>query len=168
LLDISPDDAVDLNNKRRIMRWDAKKNKFVKQTLAEMAEVRGKGVKRIRSENGFISKKSATPQGEMYEKWKKRTRREIGGAADDEPKNAQRGMPNMKVNSKVKDELRSVADIRKFKDTKDNNKLKNTKKDKRKQIEAAGRQKKKARQEKFGVAKVNAVTSRRSKLVVRM
>ncbi|KAJ1417432.1 P-loop containing nucleoside triphosphate hydrolase protein, partial [Ochromonadaceae sp. CCMP2298] len=79
LLDISPDDAVDLNNKRRIMRWDAKKNKFVKQTLAEMAEVRGKGVKRIRSENGFISKKSATPQGEMYEKWKKRTRREIGG-----------------------------------------------------------------------------------------
>lgn len=30
LLDISPDDAVDLNNKKRILRWDAKKRKFVK------------------------------------------------------------------------------------------------------------------------------------------
>jgi len=29
-LDISPDDAVDLNNKKRILRWDAKKRKFVK------------------------------------------------------------------------------------------------------------------------------------------
>lgn len=30
MLDISPDDAVDMNNKKRILRWDAKKRKFVK------------------------------------------------------------------------------------------------------------------------------------------
>ncbi len=33
LLDISPDDAVDLNNKKRILRWDAKKRKFVKVSV---------------------------------------------------------------------------------------------------------------------------------------
>lgn len=62
LLDISPDDAVDLNNKKRILRWDAKKRKFVKQTLQEMAECQQRGVKRMRSETGIISKKSALPQ----------------------------------------------------------------------------------------------------------
>lgn len=62
LLDISPDDAVDLNNKKRILRWDAKKRKFVKQTLQEMAESQQRGVKRMRSETGIISKKSALPQ----------------------------------------------------------------------------------------------------------
>lgn len=62
MLDISPDDAVDLNNKKRILRWDAKKRKFVKQTLAEMAEVQKKGIKRMRSETGIVSKKSALPQ----------------------------------------------------------------------------------------------------------
>ena len=30
MLDISPEDAVDLNKKRRMLRWDAKKKKFVK------------------------------------------------------------------------------------------------------------------------------------------
>ena len=62
MLDISPDDAVDLNNKKRILRWDAKKRKFVKQTLAEMAEVQKKGIKRMRSETGIVSKKSSLPQ----------------------------------------------------------------------------------------------------------
>lgn len=62
MLDISPDDAVDMNNKKRILRWDAKKRKFVKQTLQEMAESQKKGVKRMRTESGIISKKSALPQ----------------------------------------------------------------------------------------------------------
>jgi hypothetical protein len=30
LLDLMPDDAVEMNNKRRMLRWDAKKRKFVK------------------------------------------------------------------------------------------------------------------------------------------
>lgn len=30
LLDVAPDSAMDLNKKRRILRWDAKKRKFVK------------------------------------------------------------------------------------------------------------------------------------------
>ena len=30
LLDVAPDEALDLNKKKRMMRWDAKKRKFVK------------------------------------------------------------------------------------------------------------------------------------------
>jgi ATP-dependent RNA helicase DDX54/DBP10 len=30
LLDVHPDEAMELNKKKRMMRWDAKKRKFVK------------------------------------------------------------------------------------------------------------------------------------------
>lgn len=30
MLDVAPDDAMDMNKKRKMMRWDAKKRKFVK------------------------------------------------------------------------------------------------------------------------------------------
>ena len=30
LLDLMPEDAVAMNNQRRMLRWDAKKRKFVK------------------------------------------------------------------------------------------------------------------------------------------
>ena len=33
LLDVAPDDALELNKKKRMMRWDAKKKKFVKVTF---------------------------------------------------------------------------------------------------------------------------------------
>ncbi len=30
LLDVAPEEALELNKKKRVMRWDAKKRKFVK------------------------------------------------------------------------------------------------------------------------------------------
>jgi ATP-dependent RNA helicase DDX54/DBP10 len=33
IMDITPDDAVEMNKKKRMMRWDAKKRKFVKVRL---------------------------------------------------------------------------------------------------------------------------------------
>jgi hypothetical protein len=30
ILDIAPDDALEMNKKKRMMRWDTKKRKFVK------------------------------------------------------------------------------------------------------------------------------------------
>jgi hypothetical protein len=30
MLDVAPDEAMDMNKKRKMMRWDAKKRKFVK------------------------------------------------------------------------------------------------------------------------------------------
>lgn len=102
----------------------------------------------------------------MYEKWKKRTRREIGGTDDSTD---HRPMPNVKVNTKVKDELRSADQIRTSKATKENMKMKNMKKDKRGKMESSQRKKKKANQEKYGNKKVNfSGMTRKSKLIVRV
>lgn len=30
MLDVAPDEAMDMNKKRKMLRWDAKKRKFVK------------------------------------------------------------------------------------------------------------------------------------------
>lgn len=102
----------------------------------------------------------------MYEKWKKRTRREVGGTDED----GGRPMPNVKVNTKVKDELRTGDQIRKIKDSKENTKRKNMEKGKRAKLEAGQRKKKKAAQEKYGNKKVDLANgrNRRSKLIVRV
>ena len=41
MLDLNPEDAVEMNSKRRMLRWDVKKRKFVKQTLEEFAQAKG-------------------------------------------------------------------------------------------------------------------------------
>ena len=70
----------------------------------------------------------------MYEAWKKKSKKEISlpgtGVEIDT-----RARPNMKYNSHVKDELRSAGDIRKMRATRDDNKLKNMSKEKRKTVE---------------------------------
>lgn len=148
LLDVAPDDAIEMNKKRRMMRWDAKKRKFVKQSLEEMTA--SKGAKRVRSESGVTGGKSTAPAGELYKKWKAKTHREInttaeanegggdedyresGGYKNNNNKDTRR--PNMKVNRNVKDEIRSADEIRKIQKKRDSNKLKNMSKDKRKQV----------------------------------
>ena len=124
MLDVAPDSAVDLNKKKRVMRWDAKKRRFVKQSLEEISQL--KGPKRARTESGGVgsSQTSKIPQGEMYAKWKKKSRREVvapgrGDAEDD------RAVPNFKANRHVKDEIRTVDVIRKAQRLKDDKKLKN-------------------------------------------
>ena len=103
----------------------------------------------------------------MYEKWKKKTRREVGSEGGEE--SAYRAGPNIKVNSKVKDELRTGAQIRSIKSTKDNMKVKNMSKEKRSKMEAGQRKKKQADYAKYGNKKVNyAGQSRRSKMIVRV
>jgi ATP-dependent RNA helicase DDX54/DBP10 len=130
-LDVLPEEALEMNKKRRILRWDAKKRKFVKQSLEEMSA--NKGNKRIRTESG-VTQTSSRPQGELYEKWKKKSKREINtGNTDDD--DDFRNRPNFKVNRNVKDELRSATDIRKLHQVKSKNKLKNMEKDKRASVE---------------------------------
>jgi hypothetical protein len=108
----------------------------------------------------------------MYEKWKKKTRREVGGDGGENEGAAARARygagPNVKNNHKAKDELRSADQIRVIKAGKDNMKLKNMKKDQRTKIEAGQRKKKKANLEKYGNAKTNfSGANRRSKLIVK-
>jgi hypothetical protein len=144
MLDVAPDEALAMNKQRRIMRWDAKKRKFVKQSLAEIAEIKGKG-KRSRNEltSGSVGK-SKVPQGEMYAKWSKRTRREVNSdavAAGDDP-DADRPIPNFKINQDAKDELLDEQQLRKKHKERENLKMKNLPKAKRKAIEGVQRKKK--------------------------
>jgi hypothetical protein len=66
----------------------------------------------------------------MYNKWKKKTRREIDfTGADDNAQN--RPNPNFKYNTKVPNELRSAQQIKVIRKERDKSKLKNMTKDKR-------------------------------------
>jgi hypothetical protein len=62
MIDINPDEAIEMSKKKKLMRWDAKKGKFVKQTLSEMAEAKKSGLKRMRSESGVTMKLSTKQQ----------------------------------------------------------------------------------------------------------
>ena len=80
----------------------------------------------------------------MYAKWSKRTRREVNSdavAAGDDP-DADRPIPNFKVNQDAKDELLNEQQLRKKHKERDNLKMKNLPKAKRKAIEGAQRKKK--------------------------
>jgi ATP-dependent RNA helicase DDX54/DBP10 len=160
-LDVQPDNALDLNRKQRVTRWDEKKRKFVKQSLEEMAGK--KGAKRLRTESGVLIKGSSLPQGEMYEKWKKKSRSEISlpgtGEIDDRPR------PKFRHNAKVKDELKTAEDIRKSTKQKDNNKSKNMEKGARRQME--GKQRKKKALEKKESMNGTKAGSRRCKAIIR-
>ncbi len=149
MIDVNPDDAQDMNNKRRIMRWDAKKRKYVKQSLQEIANLKGNN--KSRSEGGTGKGKSAKPVGDMYNKWVKKTHREIntfkvmsdiGTDYGDNGANG-RPMPKWKHNMDVPSELKNEDQIRKEHKIKDNLKMKNLPKEKRKSMEAAAKKKKK-------------------------
>ena len=169
LLDVAPDEAMAINKQRRIMRWDAKKRKFVKQSLAEIAELKGSG-KRSRNEftSGAVGK-SKVPQGEMYAKWSKRTRREVNSdavAAGDDP-DADRPIPNFKVNQNAKDELLNEQQLRKKHKEQANMKMKNLPKAKRKAIEGVNRKKKQNEQLK-NASKIQHKAARKNvKIVMR-
>ena len=90
LLDLAPDEALEMNRKRKMLRWDAKKRKFVKvlklitpylfhldidkvfrfkffyslsfqQTLEEFSQKKGAS-RSLRSESGGLIQKSSKPQ----------------------------------------------------------------------------------------------------------
>jgi hypothetical protein len=100
----------------------------------------------------------------MYKRWMKKSMREVGNNFEDDG-NVSR--PNVKVNTKVPDELRNAEQLSKRKSAKDNNKLKNMAKDKRKKIEK--REKEKHQQAKMNSKKF-APTKGSSKIrcIVRM
>ena len=130
LLDLTPDSAVEMNKRKKLLRWDAKKRKFVKQTLDEMS-----AAKKIRTEVGG-SLKSSRPQGEMYEKWKKKQRREIssGGFLSEDGPSSSEG-PKFRHNTKVKSELRGAGEIKKLHQKREADRMKNMKKGKRDSIQ---------------------------------
>lgn len=116
--------------------------------------------------SGFVA-----AQGELYAKWKKKTRKEIGGASSLDADEDLGAMPNRKVNTKVKDELRTATEIRKIQATEENLRLKNMPKEKRRKIEAKMRQTKKQQQQHQLQTKMQLSAGgprRRSKIIMRV
>lgn len=128
--------------------------------------------KRIRTETGVIAKTSNRPQGELYDKWKKKSRKEIGTIAMDEDDRGDdhrhsRPSPNVKVNRHVKDEVRSHQELKKLHKQKSEMAMKNMRKDKRTSIENANRKKKKAQQTAKTQNYSTSARNRRSKVLIR-
>lgn len=91
VLDLTADEQQEMAKQQKLWQWDTRKRKYVKRSLAEMAE--GRGSKKVRTEsgvqvlkrNGGAKQKKGTPVvGELYEKWKAKSNKTIGGAAVDE------------------------------------------------------------------------------------
>ena len=151
MLDVAPDDMLAMNKAKRVLRWDAKKRKYVKQSMDEIASLKGnlKG----RSEMGGKGSqgKSAKPAGEMYKAWAKRTHREVNtfkvmadiGTADiGNNEDVLRPIPKFKNNLNIASELKSENQIRKEAKVKSDAKMKNLPKDIRRQLEGEKRKKK--------------------------
>ncbi len=163
MLDVSSEEQLAAAKSRRILRWDTKKRKYVKQSLDEISKL--KGNKKARSEglSGGQSK-SAKPAGEMYKAWAKKTHREVNtfkvmadiGADVGPSRDDGLPVPKFRHNLNVPSELKNEQQIRKQKKEQQNLKLKNMPKEKRRGIEAAQR-KKKSNAQKAGAMKSNMV-----------
>jgi len=114
VLDLDPDDADALKQKRMVHKWDLKKKKYIKvHTDGVMSSGRF-------NESGKRISKKYVPQ--LYEKWKQKTHRNIEDAS--EVPEAKRGrLVTQKQNQQeVKDELKSKAEIRRARQKKERRK----------------------------------------------
>ena len=110
--------------------------------MAEMAEAGKKGIKRLRSESGIGSQTSQKTMGELYEKWKKKSRKEIRTIGGEDDDSSSGPSPKARYNLDVPDELKNVDQIRKLHKQKDKMKIKNMSKDKRAKVVAKMKPKK--------------------------
>ena len=80
LFELMPDDAQSMASKRKIVRWDNKRKRYVRGTVGEL-----KDNTHIRNESGaLIKSKSKVKRGELYDKWKSKHRKGESGVGNDE------------------------------------------------------------------------------------
>ena len=133
LLDVAPDEALDMLKRRSMHKWDARKKKYVQQNVAEIIDTRGN--KKQKNESGQDVKKGAT-RGELYRKWRERK------GADGEKVDYRGSKSRKKGGAKkaaaparpVKDEVRNAAQIAKSRREKRDLALKNLPKAKRRAL----------------------------------
>jgi hypothetical protein len=73
LLDIAPDEAIDMVRKRSMYRWDSRKRKYTKSTVADLLDgIKQRGNKKLKTESGIkVSDTVAVAtSGELYRKWR--------------------------------------------------------------------------------------------------
>lgn len=120
IMDVNPDEAIEMNKKRRILHWDTRKKKFVKTTAGE---INASGSIKRRNESG-VSLKKKQQVGEIYKKWEQRQHKRVvagGEEGDDEERRLDyrngkkpRVVGNKaNVNKHAKDELLTENKIRK-------------------------------------------------------
>ncbi|CAI5743385.1 unnamed protein product [Hyaloperonospora brassicae] len=126
ILDVNPDEAIEMNKKRRILHWDVRKKKFVKTTAGELTS---QGTLKRRNESG-VSVRKKHHVGEVYRKWQQKQHKRVagGGVETEEGGDAEsrkmdyrngkkpRGVPmadRSRVNKFAKDELANEGKIRK-------------------------------------------------------
>ena len=131
LLDVAPDEALDMLKRRSMHKWDARKKKYVQQSVSEILDPRGN--KKQKNESGADVKKGAT-RGELYRKWRERK----GGEEKTDYRGA-RGSRSKKKKAPassrpVKDEVRNAAQIAKSRREKRDLALKNLPKAKRRAL----------------------------------
>ena len=117
ILDVNPDEAIKLNNQKRIMHWDARKKKYIKATIGD---IRSGAVSR-RNESGARVAKAKT--GDIYKKWQQKVNKRIATAGDVEEEGQSldyRRGKRPKIQGKtsnghrpVRDELKNEGEIRK-------------------------------------------------------
>mmetsp|Transcript_42362 Transcript_42362/g.90123 ORF Transcript_42362/g.90123 Transcript_42362/m.90123 type:complete len:1047 (+) Transcript_42362:134-3274(+) len=150
MLDIVGDENVDLVKRQRMMRWDKSKRKYVQTTVGDELSGDSKS-KKMRLESGQLVKSDKVKLGELYEKWQKKTNRSIGrvGVFDDVTEEVSTentaaalqkgqkcgGRGKKSDGRNADDERKSAVAIRKERQKKEKNALKNMKKDDRRQLE---------------------------------
>jgi ATP-dependent RNA helicase DDX54/DBP10 len=150
MIDIVGDERADLAQKQRMMRWDKSKRKYVQTTVG--AELSGESKsKKMRLESGQLVKSDKMKLGELYEKWQKKTNRSIGRSGVFDDVVGEEALPSsLRVGksaggkSVMQEKPKTVSQIRKEREAKQNMKLKNTKKADRRKIEQRQRQAKNA------------------------
>ncbi|KAJ8575595.1 hypothetical protein ON010_g3616 [Phytophthora cinnamomi] len=127
ILDVNPDEAIEMNKKRRILHWDVRKKKFVKTTAGELTS---QGTLKRRNESG-VSVRKKQQVGEVYRKWQQKQHKRVAGGGvemddDDDaggrkldyrngrkPRGGAVMAKRSSVNKFAKDELMSEGKIRK-------------------------------------------------------
>lgn len=122
ILDVNPDEAIEMNKKRRILHWDVRKKKFVKTTAGELTS---QGTLKRRNESGLSVRKKKQQAGELYKKWQQKQHKKVftgGEEGDDDDGGRKLDYRNgkkphlankMRVNKNAKSELLSETKIRK-------------------------------------------------------
>jgi ATP-dependent RNA helicase DDX54/DBP10 len=136
MLDIVGDENADLVKNIRVKRWDSKKRKYIQTTLG--GETSGMSwSKRMKLESGKIVKSDKAKLGELYEKWQKKTNKSIGrvGVFDDvtdmtddaDTVGYAKRTPKaqLKTNDNVKDDIKTATEIKKSREKKKKQQIKN-------------------------------------------
>ena len=131
LLDVAPDEALDMLKRKSMHKWDARKKKYVQQSVSEIIDTRGKKQK---NESGQDVKKGAT-RGELYRKWRERKGDSEKVDYRGSRSRKKKGGPSAKAPARpVKDEVRNAAQIAKSRREKRDLALKNLPKAKRRAL----------------------------------